>query len=367
MSAREFTIQAAVRREIPVLIGLVAPSSAGKTFSALRLATGIQRVWGGEIAVVDTESRRALHYADRFKFQHIPFDPPFSSLDYLAAIRFAARHAKTVIVDSGSHEHEGPGGLLEWHERETERLSRLWNVKPEKAQMAAWGPPKRARREMINEILRMNVNLIFTFRAKEKIKMVRGQEPVDLGWQAIAGEEFMYEMTLQALLLPGAKGKPTWSPTLETERASVKIPAQFEELFDPKSPKVLDEDAGEAIARWGAGGVSQDPREQLVADYAKCITEAEYDALEKRRGEIWPKTKGEFKQRLKDASDAAKRRLAPPVDPADLIVSFREAGTLEDLERMFAAVSREMALIPIEIHAAYTDRKAALEQQERGR
>ena len=41
-----------------------APSGAGKTFTALRLATGL----GGTIAVIDTERGSASKYADRFDF-----------------------------------------------------------------------------------------------------------------------------------------------------------------------------------------------------------------------------------------------------------------------------------------------------------
>ena len=40
----------------------------------------------GDIHVIDTEARRALHYASYFKFRHTPFDAPFGSLDYLAAM-----------------------------------------------------------------------------------------------------------------------------------------------------------------------------------------------------------------------------------------------------------------------------------------
>ena len=75
----------------PVLIGSLGPSSSGKTYSGLRLATGIQTVYGGDIFVVDTEQRRSLHYADRFKFKHVDFQAPYGSLDYLDALRYAKK------------------------------------------------------------------------------------------------------------------------------------------------------------------------------------------------------------------------------------------------------------------------------------
>lgn len=314
---RQFEIAPAVRRTVGLLIGLVGPSSSGKTYSALRLATGIQRVAGGDIDVIDSENGRALYYADKFKFNHLRFGAPFSPDDYLEAIRFCARRgSKTIMVDSMSHEHEGPGGVLEWHERETERLAAAWKVSKDKAQMAAWNPPKQARRRLINEVLQLNVNLILTFRAKEKIKIVAGKDPKPLGWQPICGDEFMYEMVLQALLLPGSEGRPTWTSELESERAIMKLPTQFVPMFESRKGQQLDEDLGAQLATWAAGGAKGNPEiDAMVAEYAKAVNAAELTALETRRSAIWKKTPpGVDKQRLKEASDAAQRRLtsAPP-------------------------------------------------------
>lgn len=308
---RQFEIAPAVRKTVGLLIGLVGPSSSGKTYSALRIATGIQRVTGGDIDVIDTENGRALYYADKFKFQHLRFGAPFSPDDYLEAIRFCARRgSKIILIDSMSHEHEGPGGVLEWHERESERLAALWKVSKEKAQMAAWNPPKQARRRLINEVLQLNVNLILTFRAKEKIKVVPGKDPRQLGWQPICGDEFMYEMVLQALLMPGSEGRPTWKSDLESERAIMKLPTQFRDMFDSNGGQQLDESVGEKLAQWAAGGIKGNAEvDSLIADYVKCSAQDGLPALEQRRGTLWKKISGSDKQRLKEASDATQQRL----------------------------------------------------------
>ena len=151
-----------------LLIGTVGPSGSGKTMSALRLATGMQRVVGGKTFFVDTENKRALHYADQFEFEHVPFEPPFSPLDYLAIIQYCKKQgATTVIVDSMSHEHEGPGGLLEMHDAELDRLAGKDYKKRDRVAMLAWAKPKAQRRRLINEVVRMGVNAIFCFRAKK--------------------------------------------------------------------------------------------------------------------------------------------------------------------------------------------------------
>ena len=246
---RVFTIASAVREAVPLLIGLTGPSGGGKTFSALRLATGIQSISGGDIYGIDTEARRMLHYADRFKFKHIQFDQPFGSLDYLDAIRQCANDgARIIIVDSMSHEHEGPGGLLDFQAREFERMGSQDSKK-----MLAWQKPKAARQALLNGILQIQANFIFCFRAKEKIKIVRGQktEIVPQGFMPIAGEEFVFEMTTNCLLLPHANGVPTWQSAEPGERMMMKLPEQFRDIFT--EPQPLSEDIGAKLATWAAG------------------------------------------------------------------------------------------------------------------
>lgn len=251
--ARVFQDTEAKRAQVPLLVGLVGPSGSGKTYSALRLATGIQRVTGGDIFVVDTEAKRALHYADKFRFRHLEFGAPFGPLDYLAAIEHCAKKgAKVIVVDSTSHEHEGPGGVLEMHEAEMQRMSRGNPDKAEKVKMLAWQRPKSERRRLLNTILQMPVSMVFCFRAKEKLKIIPGREPERQGWMPIAGEEFVFEMTANILLPPGSDGVPEWKPAEVGSRSIVKLPAQFRQLFSQAAP--LSEEIGEAMARWAAGG-----------------------------------------------------------------------------------------------------------------
>lgn len=268
---RTFEDKPAVREHVPLMIGLMGPSGGGKTYSALRLATGIQRVSGGEIFVIDTEARRALHYAGAFKFRHVQFGAPFGPLDYLAAIEHCVRKGgKVVIVDSMSHEHEGPGGVLEMHEAEVQRLSGGDAKKAERIKMLAWSKPKAARRRMINSILQQPCNFIFCFRAKEKIKVERGKEPEPRGFMPIAGEEFVYEMTLNALLLPNAGGVPTWQSNEIGEKQMIKLPEQFRSLLlGAKGP--LSEQIGQELATWAAGADPElDPEDFVIpASYSK--------------------------------------------------------------------------------------------------
>lgn len=252
---RQFNIEAAVRRPTPLLLGLAGPSGSGKTYSALRLATGIARVAGGEIVVIDTENRRAQHYADQFRFLHIDFAPPYGPMDYLAALYTAERtRPACIVIDSLSHEHDGEGGTLDCVTAELDRLAGSDTSLQQKLAAAAWRKPKAARRALLSGLLRLETHVIACIRANERTRMAReafATEPVDMGLTPVTAPEFLFELTCSTLLRAGAQGYPTWASQLPGEHAAIKLPKQFETTFRERRP--LDEHHGEALARWAAG------------------------------------------------------------------------------------------------------------------
>jgi ABC-type dipeptide/oligopeptide/nickel transport system ATPase subunit len=256
--ARTFKISDAKRERCPLLLGLVGPSGSGKTYSALRLAIGIQKLYGGEVVYIDTEARRALHYAERFKFKHMDFGAPFGPLDYKDAIQAAIQQgAGVVVVDSMTHEHSGVGGVLWQAEKTIEE-------KGETHRKRAWIEPKRQRRELNNFIIQQGagVAFVFCYRATYKIDMTP-KTPVAIGYQHETTSPLMYEMIQQFLLTPGCNGIPELRPTLDAERQIVKSPAQFADWF--KDGQQLDEAIGERFARWAIGDEGAPVREQPAA------------------------------------------------------------------------------------------------------
>jgi hypothetical protein len=263
--ARTFAAAPAKREQVPLLIGIVSPSGGGKTFSALRLATGVQRAVPGEIVLIDTENRRALHYADEFKFTHIPFKPPFNPLDYLEVIRFAAaRKPAVIIVDSMTHEHTGEGGYLETAEKIITRMAGDDDSKRERVKMIGWAKVGPQRTQMIEGIKQIGGNFIFLWRGKEKTKPIKNTagrlEMAQMGLMAIGGEEWIYEMTVNMLLQPRANGVPDWSGTDPGERLHMKLPRQFIDILKPGTQ--LTENIGEAMVKWAIGG----PAKSLTAE-----------------------------------------------------------------------------------------------------
>ena len=257
---RTFTDQLATREQVPLIMGLVGPTGSGKTGSALEVAHGIQDVFGGDIGFVDSEARRALAYADapvfsdpkrRFKFRHIDFKAPFGPLDYKAAgEHYIKAGVKHIIFDSTSHMWEGTGGVLQIHEAEAKRLADAWKTSPSVTNFPAWNKAKTEQTDFVNWMKQQPINFIFCFRGKEKLKMV-DKKPVEAGWQAIGGEDLLYEMSLACLLLPGCDGQPIWN---KVEEKGVKaLPAHFRPMF-ADNPR-LSIAVGRRLAEWAKGGV----------------------------------------------------------------------------------------------------------------
>ena len=250
-----FQFKRAVRSEIGLLIGLAGSSGSGKTYSAMRLATGMS---GGQpFAVIDTEAGRARHYAGEFTFDHGDLHPPFRPAAYADAI-FAADAAgyKVIVVDSMSHSHAGEGGILDWQEEELTRMAGDDWKKREACKMAAWIKPKTAYKAMMQQLLQVRAHLILCFRAEEKIEMVRGDDgkmkivpkhsPVGLhGWIPICEKNTPYELTASFLLIADRPGVPH----------PIKLPAMLHPFFPLDVP--ITEESGTRIAAWAAGGASE--------------------------------------------------------------------------------------------------------------
>lgn len=255
---RQFISTPAVRARVPLIIALSGAAGSGKTMSALRLASGMQSVFGGDINVVDTEKGRALHYADEFRFIHTPFDPPYGPGDYSDALRHV-RETKpgVMIIDQLSYEHDGLGGVLEIQEEELQRMAGNDWAKREKCKWAAWIKPKADRRRLVNEIVQIGAQfaIIMCFRAKDTVKPVRSQngklEVEECGFLPIAAPEFLFEATASCVLYPGSNGVPTWQTEFKGERLFIKLPTQFRDILAPG--KQLNEEMGKRLAEWARG------------------------------------------------------------------------------------------------------------------
>jgi len=248
----------AKRVNVPLLIGIAGGTGSGKTYSALRLATGL--AGKGKIAVIDTEAGRALHYADQFKFDHDDLRPPFAPAAYAEAIAEAdAANYSVIVVDSVSHVWAGDGGVLEMQEDELERMAKGDWKKREACKMASWIKPKMAHKKMVSRLLQIRAHVILCLRAEERVEMVKNDKgkyeivpkrtPIGLdGWVPICESKLPYELTLSTLLLHTTPGVPQW----------IKLQEQHKPFFQAGKP--IDEHSGEHLAAWAKGTAGESAR-----------------------------------------------------------------------------------------------------------
>ena len=317
--ARVFNAVPAVRGEQPLLVGLTGGPGAGKTFSALTLATGMQRVRGGDIIVIDTEAGRAKKYADRFSFKHVTFEPPFNPEDFLSAVRQQLPlNPACIIIDSASDEHEGAGGVLDIQARAVEDLAARWKSSRENVGQAAWNVAKEPRKKMMSGFLQIKVPLIFCFRAREKTRQLKNDRgkvvPTNIGWQPIAPSEIVHNMDVMCVLPLKSDGVPMWHSDKVGEDFVIKLPEQFKSVFTDGRP--LNADMGEALAKWARGEAIQPPVETVVDEAA--ILAAARDAA--RSG------KDALQAHYKPLSKLAKAALKPHF--AELTATATEADAV---------------------------------------
>lgn len=184
------TFQKAVRRRIPLKIGIAGPSGSGKTLGALALARRLMPA--GRIAVVDTENGSASLYADECSFEVLELRPPYLTKKYLEAMD-AALEAKfdLLIVDSISHQWDGEGGILQRKEQADARGGNHFSN---------WAPFTKEHNAFRSRLLNYPIPLLATMRSKQAYQVEENggkkAAPKKLGLQPIQREGMDYEFTV---------------------------------------------------------------------------------------------------------------------------------------------------------------------------
>jgi hypothetical protein len=295
-----FTFRPAKRENTPLIIGLAGPTKSGKTYSAHRLSRGLVSKPDPRIIMLNAEGARGHQYADEFNYIACDIDAPFGPDRYAdAVIDIKKEKPDAVIIDSCSHMHDGPGGLLEWHESELDRMAGQDYKKRERCTWAAWIKPKAAENAFIYAMLSLDCPVTLCFRAKEKLKLVPGKEPIDLGWQPIAGDRITFETIFTLVLPPHSKGVPDLSAS------------EMRKPFDSMVPvgKPIDEDLGRKLAEWSVGrpALSEDEVKDLLLGMEAATS---MDALKKlgERAKLAPLSQQDH---LRGVYAAMQKKLKP--------------------------------------------------------
>lgn len=220
----------AVKYQVKVKIALIGPSGSGKTYSALRLATGM----GSKILLGNTESDRGYLYASMFDYDIADLTAPYTPEKYIELIDYAEKQGyDTLIIDSGTHEWSGRGGLLEAHD------SMPGNS------YANWAKITPRHNTFVDRILYAKINIIVCLRGKDVYVMTeneRGkQAPKKEGLGADMRANFEYEMMATLMI-----DQQTHVATAMKDNTKL-----FENRFE-----VLTEEHGKMLMQWANNGVA---------------------------------------------------------------------------------------------------------------
>lgn len=167
-----------------VLLG--GSSGSGKTYSALRLATGLARKCGSEIAAIDTEAGRIRYYANEFDFSDMQLTEPFTPEKYISAIEDAVNSGfKVLIIDSISHEWNY---CVDIHDK---MPGNSWTN---------WSKVTPRHDAFMEKILQAPIHIIATVRGKDEyvLEEKNGKQTpkkVGLGFKQRDGVEYNYTAT----------------------------------------------------------------------------------------------------------------------------------------------------------------------------
>jgi hypothetical protein len=194
-------IRKATRQGVRPIISLYSESGCGKTYSSLLLARGFVGP-SGKIVMADSEEGRGELYADVIPggYDVVPMTPPFSPQTYVAAIEEIENSGASIgIIDSGSHEWAGIGGVLDMASENEDKSGR--------AGLHNWKVPKFEHAKFVQKLLRAKIPLIICLRAKFKTRQgkdERGKTVVikDDHTEPIQADDFIFESTCHGEVMP---------------------------------------------------------------------------------------------------------------------------------------------------------------------
>ena len=238
-----FQIKKATREKIYCKIALMAPSGGGKTYSALRLATGmakeIEKETGkkAKILMGNTEQKRGYYYANEFDYDIVDIEAPHNPEKYVEFIKFAVDEEYDIlIIDSSSHEWEGRGGCLELHQQAG-------------GQYQSWGKVTPRHNKFIEAIADSPIHIIATMRGKDQYEMSkddRGKTSVQkIGVGAKQREGFEYEFTCTFLI--------------DQKTSMAEVQKDNTHIFENEGATLLSEDYGRRIIQWANSGEGYTP------------------------------------------------------------------------------------------------------------
>lgn len=293
------------------LICMYSESGGGKTLSSLYLARGMAGPTG-RVVMIDTENRRGEIYADDpvvGGYDVLPLGEPFSPRAYRDAIQEAEEAgADVIVIDSGSHEWEGIGGVLDMA---------VAAANGNQPSFGHWKKPKEEHKKLIQRMMRSSAHIIVCLRAHYKSRQIDkkdwpkyGIDPNTRGNSVVIRDEyqspiqdanFIFEMTVHLYFKNAAPGVPILT----------KCPDMLIDAFRPGEP--IDVATGARVAAFYEKGA---PGNQAIAELVKRARIAAGQGLESYQAFFAALEQGERRELVMlGEHEALKERLATPDEP----------------------------------------------------
>lgn len=254
----------AEHKDIPLLIGLSAASGGGKSHSAMRIALGFQLEMGDlsrPIVMIDTDNRRGLQLAPfpgekanpegehpTYAFKYLDLQPPFDPIHFAEALEQSALlNPSAIIIDNGSDEWNGEGGILDMKEADEAAMR---NPNPH----SAWARPKANHRIFMSKLrqYRMEgaVPIIITLMAVDKTEQKSGKV-IKIGWTPVCCQTPPLPRDLTFHFFVGHDGQPGTLATSREEYDHAKAGIGAHGLV--QDGELATEEVGRRLCRWALG------------------------------------------------------------------------------------------------------------------
>lgn len=256
----------AKREQVYVKILLSSPSGGGKSYSALRVATGLAKKCDSRIAYIGTEGSRDKYYANEFEYDLMQLET-FSTRSYMDAIDEAIDGGyKVLIIDSISPEWQW---LNDQHDKMTGNS------------FTNWGKLKPKHKQFMEKILLSDIHIIACARGKTEwvLEDQDGKKvPKKVGMGATQDKDISFDYTVSFQL-----EQTTHNATADKDNTHL-----FDEIH------ILTEKDGEALYDWANTGDKPAPRKKKpVIDIDK--NEELKELISEKYGELDTKKKKAFK------------------------------------------------------------------------
>ena len=261
-----FEIKKAKRELIWTKIALMSPSGGGKTYSSLRLATGMLEELkklgleqNGRILMGNTEQKRGYYYANEFDYDIVDIEAPHHPERYVEFIEYAvSQDYPILLIDSSSHEWEGRQGCLELHQQAGGTYQ-------------SWAKVTPRHDKFIISIADSPIHIVATMRSKDAYEIEKSDggklNVKKLGMGAKQREGFEYEFT------------STFSIDQKTNLAESQ--KDNTHLFENEGSVLLSEKHGKQIIQWANSGEGYTPpirntktEAEIILDLRKGIIES---------------------------------------------------------------------------------------------